>query len=635
MEIFQNMTTIQAEHKISNLGFHNLTDYEMPALRNLLGLNLKFCPMPSYGNRASLYARLETCLSNFHRKIRLLFQFRHKRNLDFVRSIYVPNRSYIPTKAPNNVEKLLELQVKNLHCLSQVRQFRKDNLTKNQRKTLTFLKFSEKFRIINSDKNLGPCLITNAAYLEMAVNHLGQNEVYVKIHRIPMDAIARRTHKLLGRLQIFYNNDSYQRTLRIISESFKNPSYNHIHFLAKVHKDPITFRPIISSINGITTGLSKWLAYRLQDLLPLFPQILPNSSTIVDMLPILPRRAIGDLLVTMDAESLYTSIPIQAALNVFSQLLHTQEDKNLIIEGIRIVMGLNFFEFNGEYYKQLQGLAMGTPCAVIVANLYLAWHENKILKKFPSVQLYKRYIDDVFFIWRPIEEKPFELKHFIAKLHQIPGVKWNVNLSQVSLPFMDLQIYALDQKWTTKTYQKMLNLYLYTPRNSAHPPGVLKGLIFGLIKKFRLQNPNEADFLFIRKKFLERLLARGYTKHQLIPIFRQASKKFLQKHFLQEKSKNKYESLVLTLPYNPRTFNSLQVKSILKIQQLEKLLNQYDMENRIVIGYTRPKNLGQHLTRTKFSLENEASYTSDNVKYTMCNPNPNSVAISGENIVDR
>lgn len=319
----------------------------------------------------------------------------------------------------------------------------------------------------------------------------------------------------------------------------------------------------------------------------------------------------------MDAESLYTSIPIQAALNVFAQLLHTQKDKKLIIEGLRIVMGLNFFEFDGKYYKQLQGLAMGTPCAVIVANIYLAWYENKFLHKFKNIQLYKRYIDDVLLIWRPNIEQPYELNHFIAKLHQIPGVKWNVISSLTSMPFLDLQIYATSLRWTTRTYQKMLNLYLYTPRNSAHPPGVLKGLIYGHIKKFRKQNPNDADFQIIKKKFFERLIARGYTATKLLPIFKEASK------IRTDNVKKVQESLILTVPYNPRTFNTLQVRNIMNVYELEKLLKQYGIEKRIIIGYTRPKNLEQLLTRTKFSHDHITPYTSNAVKDTVCNPNPN------------
>eukprot|EP00957_Ditylum_brightwellii_P148309 11291459-Ditylum_brightwellii.AAC.1 len=46
---------------------------------------------------------------------------------------------------------------------------------------------------------------------------------------------------------------------------------------------------------------------------------------------------------------------------------------------------------------------------------------------------------------------------------------------------MDLTITIKDGKITTKLYEKSLNLYLYIPPHSAHPPGVLNGIIFDQI----------------------------------------------------------------------------------------------------------------------------------------------------------
>jgi hypothetical protein len=44
---------------------------------------------------------------------------------------------------------------------------------------------------------------------------------------------------------------------------------------------------------------------------------------------------------------------------------------------------------------------------------------------------------------------------------------------------------------TIETYQKPMNLYLYIPPLSAHPPSCFKGLIFGEIRRYWLQNTPE------------------------------------------------------------------------------------------------------------------------------------------------
>ena len=73
--------------------------------------------------------------------------------------------------------------------------------------------------------------------------------------------------------------------------------------------------------------------------------------------------------------------------------------------------------------------------------------------------------------------------------------------------FLDLSLHISNSKILTKTYQKSMNLYLYIPSNSAHPPSCLKGLITGELRRYWLQNSNK----------------RGHSLHDLIPIFHQAA----------------------------------------------------------------------------------------------------------------
>eukprot|EP00957_Ditylum_brightwellii_P149548 11388188-Ditylum_brightwellii.AAC.1 len=60
-------------------------------------------------------------------------------------------------------------------------------------------------------------------------------------------------------------------------------------------------------------------------------------------------------------------------------------------------------------------------------------------------------------------------------------MEWTFELANTLANFMDLTIMIKDGKIVTKLYEKSLNLYLYTPPHSAHPPGVLNGIIFGQI----------------------------------------------------------------------------------------------------------------------------------------------------------
>ena len=64
-----------------------------------------------------------------------------------------------------------------------------------------------------------------------------------------------------------------------------------------------------------------------------------------------------------------------------------------------------------------------------------------------------------------------------------------------------------------------MNLHLYIPPHSGHPPGILKSLIYGLLQKYKRQNTSEKDFNDITLKFFRRLTARGHDPSDLNPIF--------------------------------------------------------------------------------------------------------------------
>ena len=55
------------------------------------------------------------------------------------------------------------------------------------------------------------------------------------------------------------------------------------------------------------------------------------------------------------------------------------------------VLRNNFFECNGNVYHQRKGLAMGTPLAPPVANLFLASQEARLMRVVTPPLLYVRY----------------------------------------------------------------------------------------------------------------------------------------------------------------------------------------------------------------------------------------------------
>ena len=81
-----------------------------------------------------------------------------------------------------------------------------------------------------------------------------------------------------------------------------------------------------------------------------------------------------DRLVSFDVVSLYTNIPINEAIDVINRI--TDPDTTHLVE---ICLTSTFFSFEGEFYEQTCGVAMGSPLSPIVANLFMEDFESKAL----------------------------------------------------------------------------------------------------------------------------------------------------------------------------------------------------------------------------------------------------------------
>jgi len=128
---------------------------------------------------------------------------------------------------------------------------------------------------------------------------------------------------------------------------------------------------------------------------------------------------------------------------------------------------------------------MGTPVACTYAMLTFVHYENvEILPKFQqNLIYYRRYIDDILGIWVPpsnVDNDSFE--RFKTKLNSWGSLKWVVQNPTKRIQFLDLDLSLDNSRITMETYQKPMNLYLYIPPLSAHPPSCFKGLIFGEIR---------------------------------------------------------------------------------------------------------------------------------------------------------
>jgi hypothetical protein len=287
----------------------------------------------------------------------------------------------------------------------------------------------------------------------------------------------------------------------------------------KVHKQPIATRPICSTVSWLTTPAAAWLDFQLQPLLKAEPTCISSS---LELLKIINGRRFPNatFLATFDVVSLYPSIMIAKALdNLTARYSHSAEDWPAILDLLEFVLNNNYLEFDGQLYKQCQGVAMGVKMAVAFASLFMVTIEQPAVTAAAEfLLLYKRFVDDGFLIWGGSRDA---LIHFLESLGSTdPNIKITYDISPTSAIFLDLTLdLQPNGSICTTLYQKPMNLYPYIPFISAHRNSIKRSFISAELNRYVLASSEENSYTLLKAKLFTRLRARGYPPSFLRPMF--------------------------------------------------------------------------------------------------------------------
>jgi hypothetical protein len=401
-----------------------------------------------------------------------------------------------------------------------------DNVTPEMRRALVELQLDPSIIVKPSDKNMGLCILDRSWYVAECQRQLGDPHTYAPVSPTALPAIRSGLQQaalnLADQYRQYLPGDVYKYPQAAAASEHIVPFF---YLLPKVHKLPavtrqhlhlLKGRPIAACHSWVTNAMSVYLADVLNDTCrQLFPQVLPDSRTLV---PLLENTTVSRdaFLVTFDVESMYPSIDNAGAVEACSHAAaRCRYHGGLVDAMLSFVMDNGYCQFNGQYYKQVHGTVMGTPVAPPYSNIYVAScleAEAQARSEYWPV-LYKRFIDDGFFIW---ERDEASLVAFLQMLNTIlPNINLTWNYSQDSIDYMDLTITKCDTTGPAMglkvtTYQKPHNQYMYIPYFSFHRRGVFKGFVKAELQRYAVTNTLPADFEHMKALFMQRLVDRGY-----------------------------------------------------------------------------------------------------------------------------
>jgi hypothetical protein len=392
----------------------------------------------------------------------------------------------------------------------------------------------------------------------------------------------------------------------------------------KIHKSPMKTRPILSLKGSLIHGIGLWSNDKLQQYATRQKAYFKSSFDLKTELVTMDVPP-GAHLFIADAVSMYTNIHTDRALQFVSQHIreHVSQFANVpaeaLIEALEIIMTLNIFTFGDTTWIQDRGTAMDSPPPrPPQANLYYALKELDLLPKFEdNLALYTRFIDNVLGLWLPTDPATDaeRWEEFIAQMNcPVFGLEWVVSPQSMEVDNMDLNIKIQDNKIVTSLFEKASNHHLYIPPHSSYPPGLLLGMVHGMLYHIHTLCTNDKDKRCWTIQFLRHLQVRGYSPTTLRPLLSEAitraTSHVTNLPMPRDNNDEMRKSMIFHIRYHPKNtpLSALQhawhthVATPPTTHPLREVTNHNGTEcnlERMIIAHNLPFNLGNLLSYRK------------------------------------
>ena len=529
-------------HMIDHAGLHTPVDM---GLIETLSLGLNYVP-PSTAYPCD---KLTTCFQDFIHKLKWRYFWNHRQCLS---ALNTPNNKILdilplklrsrlaPTKAPANSK--LETFATSTHLA--LHQLLSVPRTPNTEDSLIIKRVDHLKHFFSTqgptglilkpaDKGGATVILHHDFYKAKMLQLLDESKTFFQV--IPLDPIPALLVRIqdalthLKKIGILNN-----RTFNMIKPDAKSrcPS---LYGLPKIHKVLVSFRPIISGNGHPTEAISILIDYLLQPYSTRNPFYLKDSTQLLNILtglatlrqaaiPIKQPEVIDDttLLFNLDVIGMYTNIPLTEAetsatdcVNEDTSLLirgkNTRFNKRLVAALLHLTLFNNYFRFNNVFYHQTHGIAMGTPCACTVSDIFICRFMDKALQNAPlKPTIYKQYRDDGFGVWTHGPAALESFRDYLNSLH--PTIKFTLNFGR-TIDYLDLRL-TLDKYGhiQSETFYKETETFEYLHPLSNHPPHCKQNIALSQQIRHIRNCSTRSSFRHHTLLLKHNLVKRGYKK---------------------------------------------------------------------------------------------------------------------------
>ncbi|CAJ0949522.1 unnamed protein product [Ranitomeya imitator] len=318
-------------------------------------------------------------------------------------------------------------------------------------------------------------------YKNEVYRQLGDPTTYKKLSHNPTTIIQNTIKTTLDEFQTRGILDGKTRDFL----TKKHPITPVIYILPKIHKDLHNppGRPIVASTDSVLAPISIYLEKILTPLIRNTRSFLLDTGAFLQIIRDITPVPSNAILVSFDVKDLYTSIPHTNGIHSTRWLLSNNNMSPDLIDLcctlLSIVLNNNFFLFEDSYYLQTKGSAMGSNVAPPYANAYMAHYEDTLIYTHElfrnHVLTWKRYIDDVFCIWKGDLDSLQTFFQFLKTAW--PGLDFTMTHDFHQISFLDTLVNKdTNGNLSTDLYSKPTDRNSLLHYDSFHPPNMKKSI---------------------------------------------------------------------------------------------------------------------------------------------------------------
>ena len=459
---------------IHNFSSHNLSDKELEVLSYSLD---HYIPGRDYGKRTQVE------FERFFQEI-----VHHTTDLP------VEEKTTLKSKFLETYEKYSKVKVSN-----------------DDKKVLEGLYKNKEISVLRQDKGRGVVIMNKLDYVNKSMGFLNGDE-FENLPSDPTKSFEARVQRTLLSMKQKFTKAEYKRL-------YPSASRPGLYFgLAKVHKlkndsknvNELPLRPVISNIGTATYQISKYLATLLQ---PITKSEFTIEST-KDFVGKIRSKNIDKRfeMVSFDVVSLFTSVPLDFTIELIlkkvydENLIETKLKRDDLKRLLEMCTKQVHFSFDGKIYRQVNGVAMGSPLGPVIANIFMVELEKRLIPTMGDrISLWFRYVDDTFtFIKRG------EVDNIVRVLN---GFHENIKFTfekevGESISFLDVKVMKkFDGSFDTDIHRKKTDTNIYLNWKSFAPKPWKVGTLKALVRRaFMICSTEEyrcKEVAFLKKVFIQ------------------------------------------------------------------------------------------------------------------------------------